>query len=765
MNLQRRWTGVMALALLVLAACTKTNIPLAFDTAAPPLVPQPTAVESGQGQFVLRADTRISAPADDEAAQTVAAQFIAMLAESSGATLAQGDTGAIMFALDSSGTIPAEGYVLDIAPETIRVSASDRAGLLYGAASLWQLVAQVERLPVAIPALRILDAPRFSWRGSHRDVSRHMFSVEHLKRHLDLMARYKFNVFHWHLTDDQGWRLEIKRYPKLTEIGAWRAQTALYQRDGSIQYENARYGGFYTQDEAREIVEYARALNITVVPEFDMPGHTVAVLAAYPELACTPGPFETWVNWGVSADILCPSEETFTFVEGVLDEMMAIFPSEYIHVGGDEAPTLRWEQSPLAQAIIRREGLADEYALQGWFMRRIEGYLNQHGRRMLAWDEMLDGNPAQSTSIMAWRGVGEGIKAAQRGHDVVMTPVSYSYFDYCQSQTADEPFCSSHLPLSQVYAFDPVPPQLNAREAQHILGGQANLWVEHIRTEAHAEYMLWPRLLAMSEALWSTPERRSWDSFTTRLPAQLAILGRLGVNYRVPEVIGLDGDVRILGDTIEVALQSPLAAAAMVYTLDGGDPDANSPRYNDPLMLTLSEGPVTVSARLLTQDGRLGPITRASYGKVNVQAARSASAQQAGVQRDYFEQAVSHTDALLQATPVRSDITDQIGLPDFSRRIHFGLRYRGALHIPADGAYRFALTSDDGARLWIDDALVIDRDGPQSPGVSYGNVGLAQGEHSFELRYFQGTGDRALDLKVGVDGGELMPVPAAWFRH
>jgi len=384
---------------------------------------------------------------------------------------------------------------------------------------------------------------------------------------------------------------------------------------------------------------------------------------------------------------------------------------------------------------------------------------------MLAWDEMLDGNPAQSTSIMAWRGVGEGIKAAQRGHDVVMTPVSYSYFDYCQSRAVNEPVCPGHLPLQQVYAFDPVPPELTASEAKHILGGQANLWVEHIRTPEHAEYMLWPRLLAMSEALWSQPERRSWDGFLAHLPAQLSILERLGVNYRVPEVIGLDGDVRVLDEVIEVPLQSPLAGAAIVYTLDGSDPDANSPQYQGPLSLTLGPEPTTVSARLLTADGRLGALMRATYGKAVLQPARVASASQPGVQRDYFEQAVLHTDALLAATPRRSDITDRIGLPDFSRQEHFGLRYRGVLQIPADGAYRFALASDDGARLLIDDALMIDRDGPQSPGVSYGNLGLERGEHAFELRYFQGAGDRVLDLKVGVDGGALMPVPTEWFRH
>jgi len=545
------WSGWMLGVGLLLAGCTQTpapELPLAFSTQPLPLVPQPIQVEAGQGRFVIHPATVVAA--EDDAAREAAAQFVDMLRETTGTALAQGSAdapGAIVFAIDAQQGIAAEGYVLEIERAAIRITASDHAGLVYGAVSLWQLLARVEALPVALPALRIVDAPRFVWRGSHRDVARHMFTVEHLKRHLDWMARYKLNVFHWHLTDDQGWRLEIKRYPKLAEISAWRAQTAHHRRDGSIDYDGVRYGGFYTQDQAREIVEYARARGITVVPEIEMPGHVVAALAGYPELACTSGPFEPWVEWGVNENVLCPNDEAFAFVEGVLDEVMAIFPSAYIHVGGDEAPTIRWQHSALAQEIIRREGLQDEHALQGWFMRRVETYLNRHGRRMLAWDEILAGDPAQSTTIMAWRAWGdldEGAKAARRGHDVVMTPVSHAYFDYCQSRSEDEPYyCPpwSHLPLAQVYSFEPVPPGLSQAEARHILGGQANLWSEHIRTPEHAEYMLWPRLMAMSEVLWSAPEQRDWDSFIQRLPAQLAILERLGVNYRVPEEVSAQG--------------------------------------------------------------------------------------------------------------------------------------------------------------------------------------------------------------------------------
>ena len=431
----------------------------------------------------------------------------------------------------------AEAYALDIDTDGIRLQATTTAGLFYGLQTLRQL-APPDDADKTIPALHIDDAPRFGHRGLMLDVGRHLFPVEFIKRQLDLMARYKFNTLHWHLTDDQGWRLEIKRYPRLTEVGAWRRETVVGQQLDPYVGDGRRYGGFYTQEQAREIVAYARKLHITVIPEIDMPGHMVAALAAYPELACTPGPFEVRTTWGVDDNILCPSEPTFEFVTGVLSEVMEVFPSRYIHLGGDEAPTVRWEQSALAQEIIRRERLKDEHALQGWFLRRIEKFVNDKGRRIIGWDEILDGDPSPTATVMSWRGMSGGIKAAQRGHDVIMTPTDHAYLDYCQGDPAHEPVCfNAQLPLSQVYAFEPVPAVLAPRQARHILGGQGNLWTEYIKTPEQAEYMLWPRALALAEVLWSPRDARDWADFQRRLPSQLAALDRLEVNYRVPEEV------------------------------------------------------------------------------------------------------------------------------------------------------------------------------------------------------------------------------------
>jgi hexosaminidase len=764
--------------LLVLAFCAGGASAQSQTPArtTPALVPQPAKVEFLPGRYRPNAELRIAAEGangkDETAALRELGRYAADLVHAAWqrpATVAtsgapQPADVVLTLAPDAGGS--RESYTLRVDGNGVRIRAPGDAGLFYGLQTLRQLLEQQDASD-GLGFVAVDDAPRFGWRGLHLDVGRHLFPIEYIKRQLDLMARYKFNVLHWHLTEDQGWRLEIRRYPKLTAVGAWRAQTAHFHRDGRTVYDGKRYGGYYTQAQAREIVAYARKLHIDVVPEIEMPGHTVAALAAYPELACTPGPFEVRVDWGVDDNVLCPSEKTFEFLENVLDEVLAIFPSEYIHAGGDEAPIVRWQESELAQAIISREGLKDEHALQGWFMRRIEAYLHEHGRRMLAWDEMLAGDPARSTTIMAWRSLDEGIKAAQRGHDVVMTPTSYSYFDYCQSRAVDEPYCPGYLPLRQVYAFEPVPAQLTPEQARHVIGGQANLWTEHVRTPEAAEYMYWPRALAMSEVLWSPAPARDWDGFGARLGPHLAALGRMGVNYRVPEVLGLDGDVLSLTPTATVTLRSPLETARIVYTLDGSEPRADSPRYQAPIALRLTTTPITVSARLLAADGRLGPIMRAAYALTTLRPANAANgaALRPGLRRDYFESAANRTDDLLSATPQRTDTADAIGLPDFARPERFGLRYRGYIDVPADGVYRFSLASDDGARLLIDGTVLIDRDGPQSPGLTHGSLGLAKGTHAFELRYFQGGGDRVLQLEVSREAAPPAPIPSAWLRH
>jgi hexosaminidase len=364
-----------------------------------------------------------------------------------------------------------------------------------------------------------------------------MFPVEFIKQYLDWMARYKLNTFHWHLTDDQGWRIEIRQYPRLAEIASMRKETLVGHAPQSTQYDGQPYGGFYTQEQIREVVAYAGDRFITVIPEIEMPGHSLAALAAYPELACTPGPFETATTWGVFKDVFCPKDNTFQFLENVLSEVMELFPSRYIHIGGDEVQKDRWKESPDAQAVIHREGLKDESELQSYFIRRMERFINSKGRRMIGWDEILEGGLAPDATVMSWRGEQGGIAAARQGHDVIMTPDAYLYFDHYQGDRGvngkSEPLAiGGMLPLEKVYSYNPLPAALNPEEQKHILGAQANLWTEYIADPHQAEYMLFPRLFALAELAWSPQGSRNYRDFLTRVPPQLARLKRQGVNYR-----------------------------------------------------------------------------------------------------------------------------------------------------------------------------------------------------------------------------------------
>ena len=436
------------------------------------------------------------------------------------------------FRLRIDNALPAESYRLRIDPRGVTI-AGPPAGLFYGLQSVLQLAAEHRGATFILPAAEIEDQPRFPYRGLHLDTSRHMLSVEFLKRYLDWMARYKLNRFHWHLTDDQGWRIEIKQYPRLAEIASMRKETLVGRAPQSAKYDGTPYGGFYTQEQIRDVVAYARDRFITVIPEIEMPGHSLAALAAYPELACTPGPFEAATTWGVFKDVYCPKDATFRFLENVLTEVMDLFPSRYIHIGGDEVEKDRWKESPEAQAVMKREGLKDEGELQSYFIRRMEQFLNSKGRRMIGWDEILEGGLAPDATVMSWRGEQGGIAAARQGHDVIMTPSAYLYFDHYQGDRNQEPLAiGGLLPLDKVYSYNPSPAALSAEEQKHILGAQANLWTEYIADPKQAEYMLFPRLFALAEVAWSPQAARKYSDFLIRVPPQLARLKREGVNYR-----------------------------------------------------------------------------------------------------------------------------------------------------------------------------------------------------------------------------------------
>ena len=430
--------------------------------------------------------------------------------------------------------LEAESYLLQIADDGVRISAGDDAGEFYGLQTLRQIVDQ--QGADGLPFVRITDGPRFEYRGLQLDVGRHFFDVAFIKKYLDLMARYKLNTFHWHLTEDQGWRVQIDAYPRLTQVGSCRAETILEKNFRPYAGDGTPHCGAYTKDQIREVVAYAAERHIQVIPEIEMPGHASAALASYPEFGCTEGPYEVSTVWGIHDNIFCPSEETFAFLEGVLDEVLELFPSPYIHIGADEVPKTQWQDSAVAQEVMEREGLGSEEELQSWFVRRIERFLSNRGRTLVGWDEILEGGLAPNAVVMSWRGTDGGIAAARQGHDVIMTPTRHLYFDFYQGPAGSEPISADWsgypLPLEQVYAFDPVPEVLSEEEARRILGAQGNVWTEYMKTPDKVEYMVLPRGLALAEMAWTPQERRDYGSFLARLPRQLDALAVAGYNFR-----------------------------------------------------------------------------------------------------------------------------------------------------------------------------------------------------------------------------------------
>jgi hexosaminidase len=506
------------------------------------IVPMPAELVVQRGTFVIDATTGIGlVDTSDDEARRIGERWAEPFRTRGGLPLPVGDEGTIRLGVDGDGA--PESYRLDVDPGGIRVIGADHAGLFYGLQTLSQMMpADAEALPVNEPieltAVSIRDRPRFAYRGMHLDVARHFFGPEDVRRYLDHLARYKINRFHWHLTDDQGWRIQIDAYPRLTEVGSVRAQTQIGHGSAPFNGDGQPHGGFYTKEEIRDVVAYAQERYITVIPEIEMPGHATAAVAAYPAFACTDGPFEVAQTWGVFEDVFCPYEETFDFLDTVLSEVVELFPGPYVHVGGDEAPATRWEESSFVQDLMAREGLSDITQVQPWFMRRVERMLTARGKRMIGWEEVLgeDFGPgiSEETVVMSWLGLARAIQGTRKGHDVVMTPYSHVYFDYYQSQdTASEPFAiGGYLPLDTVYAFEPVPYQLRAADAGHIIGGQANVWTEYMTTWDHVEYMLLPRMLALSEVVWSPAEAKDYEGFIDRLDWHLRRFDVLGVNYR-----------------------------------------------------------------------------------------------------------------------------------------------------------------------------------------------------------------------------------------
>ena len=544
--MKHRLLTILALTLAV--ACTENRQPQPFS-----VIPMPNDVTLAEGSFDVAGALIAYDENLDGASAKAVDDFVQTLKTVTGNSMSGKSGRTIHFGLNPN--LGAEEYYLQVRTDGVDVEASAFGGFFYAIQTLKQMLPaevygnKAVKAAWLLPCVTILDAPRFDYRGIHLDACRHFWSIEETKRYLDIAAAYKINRLHWHLTEDQGWRMEIKKYPKLTEIGAWRNGTCIGKDFDSN--DGIRYGGFYTQDEMRQIVAYAADRNIIVIPEVDLPGHMVAALAAYPELGCTGGPYEVWTRWGVADDVLCVGQEkTFTFLEDVLTEVMDIFPSEYIHIGGDECPKDRWENCPRCQARIQELGLkahgniSAEQELQCYVTARIQQFLNEHGRKIIGWDEILEGSLAPGATVMSWRGTQGGIQAAKQGFDVVMSPNSHMYIDHYQSQERDkEPLCiGGFTSVEKTYSYEPYEGMAPGTE-DHILGVQANLWTEYIGTEEFLEYMLLPRMCALSEVQWCNADRKDYARFDAALDHTFKMLDVMGYTYakHVRGIIGLPG--------------------------------------------------------------------------------------------------------------------------------------------------------------------------------------------------------------------------------
>jgi hexosaminidase len=588
------------------------------------IIPAPKSVIVADGFFLLKGNSDVTItygkPSDKRIAQAFS-DFLRQRYELDIPITDKPQKGAghiISFSSENySGTNP-EGYTLTITPSLINVSGED-AGLFYGLQSLMQLPSK-DSSSFAIPCAEITDSPRYKYRGVMLDVCLHMYPVSFIKELIDLMAQYKLNTFHWHLTEDQGWRIEIKKYPKLTQVGAYRNQTLIghLRWRPSMGYDHTPYGGFYTQDEIKEVVKFAQERNITVIPEIELPGHSLAALTAYPDLACgdNPGPFKVAEIWGIFNDVYCAGKEnTFTFLENVLTEVMELFPSKYIHIGGDEVPKIRWKACKYCQQRIKKNHLKNEEELQSYFVHRIEKFLNAKGRQIIGWDEILEGGLAPNATVQSWRGTTGGIAAASQKHDVIMSPRESVYFDYYQGDPKKEPLAWGRLvTLKNVYDYNPAPEKLTADQKNYIIGVEGALWTEYMPTASKVSYMLLPRMLALSEIAWTNQEQKDYKNFSnTRLPVHLASFDKKGLVYRVPAAIGIQ-DTTFEGEKFTINLEPSVSGAQIFYTLNGLDPGETDWQYKKPLSIVVPSGERRILKTIvITPSGKRSLVTTTEF--------------------------------------------------------------------------------------------------------------------------------------------------------
>jgi hexosaminidase len=716
------------------------------------IIPRPLNLEQSTGYFSMERSTVFVTPVNNDL-EKIALLFSDKIKSSSGISIKtvreKPSSGYILLESDPSLSLNEEGYLLDVTKEGVTIRAKTAKGIFYGMQTLMQLLPpeiesseNIDNIEWTIPCVHIKDAPRFSWRGMLLDVGRHFISIDFIKKQLDVMAMLKINKFHWHLTEDQGWRIEIKKYPELTGIGAKR-----------IEEDGSTYEGFYTQEQIKEVVAYAKQRYIDVIPEIEMPGHALAALAAYPGLSCTGGPFTPRNIWGTEKNVFCAgNDSTFTFLENVLIEVIPLFPYEYFQIGGDECPRDSWNACSKCKARMKNEKIKDSHALQSYFMQRMEKVLIAHGKKMMGWDEILEGGLSPSANVMSWRGEKGGIAAANLGHDVVMSPGNFMYLNFYQGDPKIEPVAKDgYITCESMYNYEPVPAAIESGKANHILGAQANMWTEYIYQETSAEYQLYPRMLALAELTWTAKDKKDYKNFQHRINSQLIRLDGHHINYYIPQPEGPTSQIAFI-DHVTLTFTTTLPVGRMVYTTDGSQPTVKSAIYEKPL--DFMQNTVLKIASVMPQ-GKMSTIRTIVIEKQSCLPCTPVQEVKQGLKCNTAHGYFSNIADTRHIKNWNSSVIDSIAQANTTfcwgsviDAANFkAVELIGYIDIPEDGVYFFSSNQD---QVWIDNKLVINNDGEVKRDSRHdGSIALARGKHQLKIIYLNNiTGGWASDWNI-----------------
>lgn len=741
-------------------------LPVHAQTTKPSLIPYPASLQTAKGEFIITPGTAIVYDTKDA--------FDRALAELSGLvpagkSLPRPSTKVIELQKDAAITSP-EGYTITITEQKLLLKAGTPAGMFRASQTVKQLLSaaigkkSADSPNLHLPALTIIDEPAYAWRGIHLDVSRHFFAISYIEKLINAMALYKLNKLHLHLTDDQGWRIEIKKYPQLTEQGAWRTfdkndsfciskqkdnpdmaiePKHIIQRDGKTLY-----GGFYTRQQLKDLVKYAADRYIDIIPEVDMPGHMMAAIHAFPELSCEGGS-----KWGeLFSTPICPCKEsTFEFAQNIFTEIMEIFPSEYIHLGADEVDRKTWAQSELCKELMQKEGLKDVAELQSYFVKRMEKFFHSKGRKLIGWDEILEGGISPTANVMYWRSwvPNAPVAAARNGNKVIMSPGNPLYFD-------TPPDAHS---ISNIYHCSVVPEKLTAEEAKFIIGAQANLWTERVPSENRADYLYFPRMLSLAERVWS--KQPDFTSFQQRLTAQYPVLEAMRIHYRLPDLLGF-AENNVFTDQAILDIKKPLPNLTIRYTTNGSLPLTTSPALSKSLVI---KQPGTIKVAAFTPSGLRGDIYTLNYKKEKYMEPVAVAKAASGLKASFYKKYFLNTLGMKDKQPDSQFIATNAAVPAGVGAPSFGMQYTGYINIPETGVYSFYLLVDDGGVLTIGNKEVVNNDGQHAPMEKSGQIALKKGLHPVKLDFIEGGGGFTLQLKYSKGGGMPIAIPDSFFKH